>query len=33
VRGGASVNHDRVKRGIYETDDEYREAIVRVHLA
>jgi hypothetical protein len=33
VRGGASVNHDRVKRGIYETNDEYREAIVRLYLA
>ena len=33
VRGGASVNLGRVKRGIYETDDEYRKALAWVRLA
>ena len=30
--GRASVNHDRVIKGIYETDDEYREAFAWVRL-
>ena len=32
VRGGASVNHDRVKKGIYETDDKHGEAVVRLYV-
>ena len=32
VRGGASVDYDRVIKGIYETDDEYREAFAWVRL-
>lgn len=31
--GRASVDYDRVIKGIYETDDEYREAVVRLRFA